>query len=256
MKGVKRYKHRGMYKYTWGEGRTLQEVRPLKRQLQNMGFQDVFIVPFYNEVRLNMQDAVGRILLNSSGRSDGLEGIRIYIYGSDGAMVTSLVSERDGHFSFLGLKPGIYVAQLDQVQLDQLQLKTNQVSSSFEIGKNREGDLSDPLEFILEQKEAAPVPAYAKSDQSNNLVFKVQIAASNVRLSPNHPALANHKGIEMYVHQNMYKYTIEKTTSLSEANRLKEEIRLKGDTNAFVVAFLNNKRISLGEAEQILERQN
>jgi len=256
LKGVKRYKHRGIYKFTWGEGRTLQEVRPLKKQLQDMGFQDAFIVPFYNEIRLNMQEAIGKIILDSSGRQDGLEGIRIYIYDSDGAMVTTLISKRDGHFSFLGLKPGIYKAKLDRVQLDRLQLKAKQGSSNFEIGKNTEGNLSDRLEFILEQKMTTPISTYNKKDQGDNLVFKVQIAASNIKLSPNHPAFTKHKEIDMYIHQNMYKYTVKKTRSYSEVNRFKEEIRLKGERNAFVVAFLNNKRISLEEALQILNRQN
>jgi hypothetical protein len=239
LKGVKRYKHRGIYKYTWGEARTLQGVRTLKRQLQKMGFQDAFIVPFYNGARLNMQNAVGRILLNSSGRPHGLEGIRIYIYDSDGGMVTSLVSERDGYFSFLGLTSGIYEAKLDQVQLDHLQLKSDQGPSKFEIDKNKEGDLSDPLEFVLEQKKTAPVPGFGSKNRRTDLVFKIQIAASNVRLPP-----------------NMYKYTIEKTTSLSEADRFEEEIRSKGDTDAFVVAFLNNKRISIEEALHILNGEN
>jgi N-acetylmuramoyl-L-alanine amidase len=110
--------------------------------------------------------------------------------------------------------------------------------------------------IFLEQKRTTPTSRYNKEYERDNLVFKVQIAASNIKLSQNHPALTKHKEIDMYIHQNMYKYTVKKSTSFSEVNKFKEEISLKVERNAFVVAFLNNKRISLEEALQILNRQN
>ncbi|MFV8343759.1 hypothetical protein [Flavobacterium sp. XS2P39] len=151
LKGIEMYQHEGLYKYTWGEANTLEEIRKIKRDLQNRGIKNVFIVPFYNEVRMNLQEAIGEVSLKMNGDFYELGGIKINIYDDDTIFITSLVSKSDGHFSFLGLRPGNYRAELDQTQLDCLKMASDTDSLKFTIGNNGI-DVTEPLKFILHPK--------------------------------------------------------------------------------------------------------
>ncbi len=82
--------------------------------------------------------------------------------------------------------------------------------------------------------------------------FRVQFATSSVEktIDNNFPI----KGIiKMYFHNGLYKYTVGNEKSLTDANKLLFSIQEKGFKDAFVVAFLNNERISAAEAVKILK---
>ena len=55
---VKRYKHEGLYKYTVGEYRNLDEAREMKNKMWAMGFTDAFIAAFNHDKRIGIMDAV------------------------------------------------------------------------------------------------------------------------------------------------------------------------------------------------------
>jgi len=61
---VTRYKHEGLYKYTSGEFKNLDEARELKNKLCAMGFSDAFVAAFNNGKRIGIMDAVE--LMNES----------------------------------------------------------------------------------------------------------------------------------------------------------------------------------------------
>jgi hypothetical protein len=46
-------------------------------------------------------------------------------------------------------------------------------------------------------------------------------------------------------------YTVGELTSFDDAVKLQNQIRQEGVNDAFVVAYLNNKRISLNEARKL-----
>ncbi len=146
------YEHEGWYKYTWGEANTLEEIRKIKRDLQELGFKKAFIVPFYNELRMDLQEATGEVSLKINGDLYELGGIKINIYDDNNIFVTSLLSKSDGHFSFLGLRPGNYSAALDQTQLDYLKMTSDSDYFQFTIGKDSDGDVAKQIEFILYPK--------------------------------------------------------------------------------------------------------
>lgn len=80
------------------------------------------------------------------------------------------------------------------------------------------------------------------------VVFKVQIATSSEKkeLIP-----ANFNGVEnveIYEAGGLYRYTVGKKTNMSEANQLQLQLKTKGFTDAFIVAFSNGKRIAISEA--------
>lgn len=152
LKGIENYQHEGLYKYTWGEAKTLDEIRKIKRDLQDSWFKNAFIVPFYNGERMSLQEAVGAVSLKIDGNLYELGGIKINIYDESHQFITSLLSKSDGHFSFLGLHPGNYSAALDSTQLDYLKMDSDTNSFQFTIGNNSDGDVAKQMKFILYSK--------------------------------------------------------------------------------------------------------
>ena len=90
-----------------------------------------------------------------------------------------------------------------------------------------------------------------KSDKKydfSNITFKVQIAASkrNLKIKP-----YNFKGlrqISKLKKASLYRYFYEKTTNYKDAQRFLKEVKKKGYSNAFIVAFNGDKKITISEA--------
>lgn len=142
---VQSYTHLGMYKYTVGEFKLLEDARALKLELQEKGFKDAFIVCFYKNRRLKMLELTGRIFIRSEDQKVGMEGIKLHVYPRDtNKMITTLVSEHEGYFHFLGLKPGKYRIEGNALQLQRLGLKPANFSKDFEI----RWDLSSPPRLL------------------------------------------------------------------------------------------------------------
>ena len=95
-----------------------------------------------------------------------------------------------------------------------------------------------------------------KSDKKydfGDITFKVQIAASkrNLKIKP-----YNFKGlrqISKLKKASLYRYFYEKTTNYKDAQRFLKEVKKKGYSNAFIVAFKNGRKISVQEALKIQE---
>ena len=131
--------------------------------------------------------------------------------------------------------------------------------------KNNENDkLKRQLNKIIEntKRDAAIQPKSNKNlseinskdnntalDKNNQeIVFKVQIISSDTRLSKNSIHLKNIKNVWEYRERGLYKYTVGNLMDLKSASILQSELREKGFSGAFVVAFKNEKRISVEEA--------
>jgi len=90
-----------------------------------------------------------------------------------------------------------------------------------------------------------------KSDKQydfGDITFKVQIAASkrNLKIKP-----YNFKGlrqISKLKKASLYRYFYEKTTNYKDAQRFLKEVKKKGYSNAFIVAFNGDKKITISEA--------
>ena len=57
-----------------------------------------------------------------------------------------------GYFTYLGLEPGKYTAEINQEQLKNLNYQSNPGSSNFEIKISEYGDIVDDLEFTLKKQ--------------------------------------------------------------------------------------------------------
>lgn len=98
-----------------------------------------------------------------------------------------------------------------------------------------------------------------KSSQSEplrlnpDLIFKVQIAASKNRIAAKG---FNFKGLSPISREKsakLYRYFYESSTSYEEAQQHLKTAKSKGYTNAFVVAYEGNKKISINEALELMK---
>lgn len=83
--------------------------------------------------------------------------------------------------------------------------------------------------------------------------FRIQFASYKKEKSLDFKKFRGLENIQMYEHKGQFKYTTGDFESLAEASQLKEVLRTKGYKDIFVVAFLDEKRISLDEAKSISE---
>lgn len=82
----------------------------------------------------------------------------------------------------------------------------------------------------------------------DGVTFKVQIAASSRKLAPKSYNFKNLPQISRIQQGTLYKYFYGETSDYNEAKSLKEEAKQKGYDSCFIVAYKNEKRISVDEA--------
>jgi hypothetical protein len=97
-----------------------------------------------------MGEVSGTVFLKNNSGKNGQGGINICFYNSDSILVKRVVSESDGYFNFLGLKPGSYTARLDAAQLKAINMTGSPDVVPIKILPSIDGGIVDGLEFILE----------------------------------------------------------------------------------------------------------
>lgn len=98
----------------------------------------------------------GMVFLKGKGLT-GLGRIIVNIYNSNAEIVTRVITESDGYFSYLGLPPGNYYALVDRAQLSKLQMTSSPVNTSFTIKSCMEGDVVEGLKFSLSSVKIAEI---------------------------------------------------------------------------------------------------
>ncbi len=93
----------------------------------------------------------GMIYLKENGELEGQGRIILNILDEKKEKVTSILSEGDGYFTYLGLKPGSYSAEIDPKQMEKLGYIASE-PLNFEIEITEFGDIVDDLEFVIEEK--------------------------------------------------------------------------------------------------------
>jgi hypothetical protein len=90
---------------------------------------------------------------DDSGTSSGQGRIIVNILNETGEIAARILTEGDGYFTYLGLKPGKYKAVIDADQLENLDYSVSPKEFLFEILIDKYGDIVDNLEFTLKKKE-------------------------------------------------------------------------------------------------------
>ena len=106
-----------------------------------------------------------------------------------------------------------------------------------------------PLPQPESRKPEATKPAAAVKQESEELIFKVQIYTSSTKIATTDKRFKGVSRVEVYKEGKIYKYTAGTTANYDEALRTKRalEKRFKG---AFVIAFEHGKRTDIQKAIQ------
>lgn len=92
----------------------------------------------------------GKVICDSdSTTSHGKGRILVCIYNSESRLVARTLSEPDGYFSYMGLKPGEYSLTFDQNQLIKSKLTRVTESIKFSIRPDMNGDISEGHQMYL-----------------------------------------------------------------------------------------------------------
>jgi N-acetylmuramoyl-L-alanine amidase len=87
-----------------------------------------------------------------------------------------------------------------------------------------------------------------------NVFFSVQLFIDRQLLSENHSRFKDVKNVFYYHDSGYYKYVVGKEKSFSAAAEMQKTLRETGFTDAFVIAFHNEKRIDIKEARRLTEQ--
>lgn len=82
----------------------------------------------------------------------------------------------------------------------------------------------------------------------NDVIYKIQIAASSKALETKPYNFKGLNDISRVNEGSLYKYFYGSTSDYNETKKLMQEVKLKGYSNSFIVAFKDDKKISLAEA--------
>ena len=125
-------------------------------------------------------------------------------------------------------------------------------SKYYEIyGQKKEKSNNKPVVKTNESKTNTATPQ--KEVSKDKPVFKLQIFASSSKLAPGDKRFKGEKA-QYYTENGVYKYTIGESNSYEEIQQIKKNLSEKFK-EAFVVAFLNGKKINTQEAVKISQKQ-
>ncbi len=88
-------------------------------------------------------------------------------------------------------------------------------------------------------------------EKKSGVLYRVQFYTSPRQLPLSDSRFKGLENLSYYEHNGMYKYTSGSFSDLQNASNHQKKVRLAGFSDAFVVAFFENKRISLNEAKKI-----
>ncbi|TDN85907.1 hypothetical protein DET49_11669 [Salegentibacter sp. 24] len=96
-------------------------------------------------------EAGGMVYLKSGNSLRGQGRITVNILDENNNLVKQILTESDGYFTYLGLEPGNYIAEIDPLQMQKLDYTASQ-AIEFEIQVDKYGDIVDTLEFTIERQ--------------------------------------------------------------------------------------------------------
>jgi len=88
-----------------------------------------------------------------------------------------------------------------------------------------------------------------------NIVFKIQIANSSKKIPLNSTKFVAAKGVEEIEEDKTFKYLTGNFKSIDEAFAEQRRLRKEGFKDAFTVAFVNGKKTSMKEVNEIMDKK-
>tara|TARA_B100000787_G_scaffold4379_1_gene3253 strand:+ start:1821 stop:4169 length:2349 start_codon:yes stop_codon:yes gene_type:complete len=101
---------------------------------------------------ISVGEISGIVSLRKDENIQGQGRVLIQIFDEKGTKITETLSEFDGYYSYLGLKPGKYTVRVDETQLKNLNYKALPKVHQITIKVSEYGDIIDDLDFTLSKK--------------------------------------------------------------------------------------------------------
>lgn len=105
-------------------------------------------VPIYT-----VGEVTGTIYRTIDKVTDGQGRVTVQIFNEKDEKVTEILSEFDGYFTYLGLKPGKYTVRVDKQQLTKLKYNSFPLTQEITINSSEEGDIVDGIDFEIKPIE-------------------------------------------------------------------------------------------------------
>jgi N-acetylmuramoyl-L-alanine amidase len=105
-------------------------------------------------------------------------------------------------------------------------------------------------EQIAQQAKKEEVVLEKTIPDTGSLVFKVQFMTSPRKIELSDKRFSKLQTVEMYEHNGLFKYTSGRFSTANAAQKLQQQMKQQGYSDAFVVAFENNRRISMDEVRK------
>ena len=140
----------------------------------------------------------------------------------------------------------------------QTQLALALFQGLVEFKRECEGDDQQTIGQVEGMPEVKPDSTVEKpvlDTVKKEIYFSVQFASSKNKMSLKSPPLKNIKGVRRYRSKGMYCYSSGKYFTKAAAEKRQRELKKKGYENAFIVAFINKKLVSVKHAEAELRKQ-
>ena len=134
-------------------------------------------------------------------------------------------------------------------------VKSSGNESKPDSGEGKENNTESPKEDKVVVPNIPKENDKTTVDSDESLMFGVQILISPSKIVKGSSKFKGLKEVREEKEKGMYKYVYGEVQGMSEAVELQDEMRVKGFKDAFVVAYLNNKRISIKEARERLKKK-
>ncbi|MDL2315380.1 N-acetylmuramoyl-L-alanine amidase [Bacteroidales bacterium OttesenSCG-928-C19] len=103
----------------------------------------------------------------------------------------------------------------------------------------------------VEPKKEAPKVEVKKVPEGPVVEYRVQFLVSKTKLELTDKKFKDLESVQMYEYDGLYRYTIGNENTISSARSLVDMLKNKNYKDAFIVAFYENKRVSLQEAQKL-----
>ncbi len=139
---------------------------------------------------------------------------------------------------------------------EQDELLASRNSYNYTLGRN-EADNGSSIAHESEREGSIP-PEVQASDQpsgkTGQITFRVQFASTSDKRPVDDPVFNGLENVSWYFHDGLYKYTVGNESTLEKAAELQKKVQEGGFQDAFVIAFLDEERISASEAIRLINK--
>lgn len=224
----------GLVRYSAGMFMTYDGANEAKRLVRSRGYSDAFVVAYLNGNRVTIAEANEQLSID---RPELMPSIPLRDDVSASENVQENASSDDvsanGAVSDDGIEDN----------------ETSSVAAETPAGLEKY-DMSDLNTDYGDDPNAAPAD---KVETIKGLFFTVQVGVYSKPVELDKLFNITPLNTEL-IRNSMIRYTTGRYQDLSSASSRKEETRALGVGDAFVTAYMNGKRIPVGEAQQLLEQ--